>query len=293
MNQSHILFVSTRTLTWFLRLGLTNCFFPSRYPAVTPHWCYSYAGYACCICLVSVCETYLNRLSWLWSLFFNDVWWMLTNTLVGMWKEAVVRQSDALSRQVLGRTEDVIEEWGLQMSGAIFEPRSLTFQEGRKLITGPRRWIYTLIIQILFFSWRVCFVLKLTQLQWMCECIQCSQTITHIPRDPIETVKHFNRTAMLFISSALKQCHSLAVCWWTLHGRLVALQRIKQNRTALEACRLPRPTGRIVTGLRGGGGWVTGFRSERDSRRTFLWIFVPLRRRAVYHLWLWINAFRK
>jgi hypothetical protein len=36
---------------------------------------------------------------------------------------------DALSRQVLGRTEDVTEVLGMQISGPCFEPKTLTFQE--------------------------------------------------------------------------------------------------------------------------------------------------------------------
>jgi len=92
------------------------------------------------------------------------------------------------------------------MSGPSFEPKTLTFQELR----NANIWTATLNLDIHqsnpCFSWRVHFLSKVTQqLQKICKYIQCSQTITHIPRVTIETVKHFSRTAILFISSAVKQ----------------------------------------------------------------------------------------
>jgi len=140
------------------------------------------------------------------------MWWIVTNKLEGMWKEAVAKQSDALSRQVLGRTEDVTAVWGMQMSGPSFEPKILTFQEGG----NADNWTATLNLGTHqtnpSFSWRVYFLLKLVQqLQCMCKYIRCSQTIIHIPRDTIETAKHFSRTAIPFISSAVKQCNSRGV----------------------------------------------------------------------------------
>ena len=55
----------------------------------------------------------------------------MTNKLEGMWKEAVAKQSDALSRQVFGRAEDFTEAWGMPKSGPSFEAKTSTFQEGR------------------------------------------------------------------------------------------------------------------------------------------------------------------
>jgi hypothetical protein len=173
--------------------------------------------------------------------------------------------------------------------------RTLTFQEGR----NADNWTATLNVDThqsnLGFTWRVYFSLKLKQN--FSECASTSNALNHSH----PTRHNWNCVTLQsncdpFISTAVKQCHSVAVCLWTLHRRLVALQPIKQNRTAnctLDACRLPKPTGRIVTGLRGEGGWVMGFRSERDNRRTFLWICVHIRRRAVYHLWLGIKALKK
>lgn len=73
----------------------------------------------------------------------------------------MAKQSDALSSQVLGRTEDVTEVRGMQMSGPSFEPKTLTFQEGR----NPDNWTATLNLDTHqpnpCLSWRVYFLLKL------------------------------------------------------------------------------------------------------------------------------------
>jgi len=144
----------------------------------------------CQFFFVSVYDTLIAYLGYNYC-FFNDVWWIVPNKLEGMWKETVAKQFYALSRHVLGRTEDGTEVWGMQMSGPSFEPKTLTFQEGR----NADNWTATLNLDTyqsnLCLSWRVYFLLKLThRLQWMCKYVYAVFRNNHIPRDTTETVKH-------------------------------------------------------------------------------------------------------